>query len=117
EVLGGQPYPVLDDRVPLVELPSLDIYNEHYPMRMPGVWELKHREDWAEVGAFIAGTFPEPLAFSLRAYTHLRDRTGDFALVHDNQSLGYVLLAIQRLGLPVIATIHHPITVDRRLEM
>lgn len=117
EVLGGQPYPVLDDRVPLVELPSLDIYNEHYPMRMPGVWELKHWEDWAEVGAFIAGTFPEPLAFSLRAWSHLKDRKDEFDLVHDNQSLGYGLLAIERLGLPVIATIHHPITVDRRLEM
>ena len=31
EVLGGQPYPELDPRVPLVELPSLDIYNDHFP--------------------------------------------------------------------------------------
>src|SRR3546814_19572902 len=36
EVLGGQTYPVLDARVPLVALPSLDIYNDHFPMRMPG---------------------------------------------------------------------------------
>ena len=36
EVLGGQPYPVLDERVPLVELPSLDIYNDHFPMRDAG---------------------------------------------------------------------------------
>lgn len=118
EVLGGQPYPVLDERVPLVELPSLDIYNDHFPMRMPGIWELKHWTDLVEVTAFSAGTFPEPLAFSLRAWDHLRRRTGDFDLVHDNQSLGYGLLAIERhLGLPVIATIHHPITVDRRLEI
>ena len=46
EVLGGQPYPMLDERVRLIELPSLDIYNDHFPMRMPGVWELKHWEDW-----------------------------------------------------------------------
>ena len=118
EVLGGQPYPVLDERVPLVELPSLDIYNDHFPMRMPGIWELKHWTDLVEVTAFSAGTFPEPLAFSLRAWNHLRHRTGDFDLVHDNQCLGYGLLAIeQQLKLPVIATIHHPITVDRRLEL
>ncbi len=118
EVLGGQPYPVLDERVPLVELPSLDIYNDHFPMRMPGVWELKHWTDFVEVTAFSAGTFPEPLAFSLRAWDHLRGRRGEFDLVHDNQSLGYGLLAIERrLHLPVIATIHHPITVDRRLEI
>ncbi len=117
EVLGGQPYPELDDRVPLVELPSLDIYNDHFPMRMPGLWELKSFGDWVEVTTFSTGTFPEPLAFSVRAWQHLRTRTGDFDLVQDNQCLGYGLLGIERLGLPVLATIHHPITVDRRLEM
>ncbi len=35
EVFGGQPYPVLDARVALLELPSLDIYNDHFPMRCP----------------------------------------------------------------------------------
>jgi glycosyltransferase involved in cell wall biosynthesis len=117
EVLGGQPYPVLDERVPLVELPSLDIYNDHFPMRMPGLWELKSVGDWVEVTQFSTGTFPEPLAFSVRAWQHLRRRVGEFDLVQDNQCLGYGLLAIERLGLPVLATIHHPITVDRRLEM
>jgi len=117
EVLGGQPYPRLDERVPLVELPSLDIYNEHFPMRMPWIGELKHFADFVEVTSFSLGTFPEPLAFSVRAWQHLRTRKGEFDLVHDNQCLGYGLLAIERDGLPVVATIHHPITVDRRLEM
>ena len=117
EVLGGQPYPILDDRVPLVELPSLDIYNDHFPMRIPGLWELKTWGDVVEVGVVLGGTFPEPLAFSIRAWQHLRPRINDFDLVQDNQSLGYGLLGIERAGLPVLATIHHPITVDRRLEM
>ena len=117
EVLGGQPYPILDDRVPLHELPSLDIYNDYFPMRMPGLWELKSLGDWVEVTAFSFGTFPEPLAFSVRAAQYLRGRVNDFDLVQDNQSLGYGLLAMERMGLPVLATIHHPITVDRRLEM
>jgi glycosyltransferase involved in cell wall biosynthesis len=116
EVYGGNPYPILDERVPLHELPSLDIYNEHFPMRMPGIWELKHWTDFLEVSSFSAGQFPEPLAFSFRAWDKLRHRKGDFDLVHDNQCLGYGLLGIQR-DFPVLATIHHPITVDRRLEM
>jgi glycosyltransferase involved in cell wall biosynthesis len=116
EVLGGQPFPVLDERVPLVELPSLDIYNDYFPMRMPGIWELKHWPDFVEVTAFSLGSFPEPVAFSMRAWDHLRKRKGQFDLVHDNQSLGYGLLAIDR-DVPVLGTIHHPITVDRRLEM
>jgi glycosyltransferase involved in cell wall biosynthesis len=117
EVLGGQPYPELPDTVPLVELPSLDIYNDHFPARMPGLWELKDWKDWLEVTSFSAGQFPEPLAFSMRAWDHLRHRKDDFDIVHDNQTLGYGLLLIERMGLPVLATIHHPITVDRRLEM
>ena len=84
---------------------------------MPGVWELKTVGDWVEVGAFMGGTFPEPLAFSVRAAQYLRTRVNDFDLVQDNQCLGYGLLAMERMGLPVLATIHHPITVDRRLEM
>jgi glycosyltransferase involved in cell wall biosynthesis len=115
-VLSGQPYPELDDRVPLVELPSLDIWNDYFPARMPGIWELKRWPDFVEVTSFSLGNFPEPIAFSLRAWDHLRTRRHRYDLVHDNQCLGYGLLGIQRF-LPVLATIHHPITVDRRLEM
>ncbi len=117
EVLSGQPYPELDPRVPLVKLPSLDIYNDYFPMRMPAFWELKDRWDFLEVSTFTMGTFPEPLAFSMRAWAHLHQRPGQFDLVHDNQCLGYGLLLMERDGLPVLGTIHHPITVDRRLEM
>ena len=117
EVLSGQPYPILDDRVPLHQLPSLDIFNDIHPGRMPGFWEIKSWADAAEVGSFMTGAFSEPLAFSIRAWQMLRSRIGDFDLVHDNQSLGYGLLAIERDGLPVLGTIHHPITVDRQLEL
>ena len=67
EVLAGQPYPVLDERVPLTKLPSLDTFNDHYPGPLPGFWEIKNREDLLEMAQFLTGTFPEPLAFSARA--------------------------------------------------
>ena len=118
KVFSGQPYPVLDERVPLTALPSLDLYNDHYPMRKARIWELKTRWDLVEVAAFNTGTFPEPLAFSLRAWDHLRHRRHDFDLIHDNQCLGWGLVLLQqRVGFPVLSTIHHPITVDRRLEI
>lgn len=117
EVFSGQPYPHVVDEVALHELPSLDIYNDHFPGRMPAFWELKSIYDLAEVTAFSTGTFSEPLSFSLRAWAALRPRLGDFDLVHDNQTLGYGLLGIQNDGLPVLESIHHPITVDRRLEI
>ncbi|MEQ8716604.1 MAG: glycosyltransferase family 4 protein [Acidimicrobiales bacterium] len=117
EVFSGQPYPVIDDGIALHELPSLDIFNEHFPGRMPAFWELKDIADLVETSSYTFGAFSEPISFSVRAYRALRNRVDDFDLVQDNQSLGYGLLAIQRAGLPVMGTIHHPITVDRRLEM
>ena len=116
EVFSGQPYPVLDARVALHRLPSLDVFNDHYPGRFPAYWELRHWEDWVEVLQFSSGTFSEPLAFSLRAWSDLRQRVDEFDLVHDNQCLGYGVLAIDRL-LPTVVTLHHPISKDRALEV
>ena len=52
-VLGGPPYPILDERVPLVELPSLDIWAEPYPMRKPRSWEWT---DWIDVAEVLGST-------------------------------------------------------------
>lgn len=116
EVFSGQPYPELDDRVALTKLPSLDIFNDLYPGRLPGYWEIKTKADLIELGTFLSGQFPEPLAFSYRALQALKERAHEFDLVHDNQCLGYGILGVDKL-LPTLVTLHHPITVDRRLEV
>ncbi|MFG3386191.1 glycosyltransferase family 4 protein [Streptomyces rochei] len=123
EVIGSQPYPVLDDgpdhglgdRLSLTELPSLDLYRQPDPFRTPKRDEYRDWIDALEVGTMWTGGFPEPLTFSLRARRHLRARRGDFDVVHDNQTLGYGLLG--DVGAPLVTTIHHPITVDRQLEL
>lgn len=116
EVFGGQPYPVLDPRIPLHKLPSLDIFNDQYPGRFPAYWEIKDWPAFVEMAQFLKGTFGEPRTFSLRALHALRTRVNDFDLVHDNQCLGYGILDIEKL-FPTIVTLHHPITKDRKLEM
>ncbi|MEU5341394.1 glycosyltransferase family 4 protein [Streptomyces sp. NPDC020766] len=138
EVIGSQPYPVLDEVVgggedgsadggpgggpdgtpgglSLTELPSLDLYRHPDPFRTPRRDEYRDWIDALEVGTMWTGGFPEPLTFSLRARRHLRARRGDFDVVHDNQTLGYGLLG--DVGAPLVTTIHHPITVDRQLEL
>ncbi|KIF74254.1 glycosyl transferase family 1 [Streptomyces sp. 150FB] len=115
EVIGAQPYPVLDGGVPLTELPSLDLYRQPDPFRTPEAGEFRDWIDAVEVATMWTGGFPEPLTFSLRARRHLRARAGQFDVVHDNQTLGYGLLG--DLGAPLVTTIHHPITVDRRLDL
>ncbi len=116
EVYGGQPYPVLDPRVELHQLPSLDIFNDQFPGRFPAYWELNNWPNALEALYFLKGTFAEPLTFSLRAYRALQDRVNDFDLVHDNQCLGKHILSIEKI-IPTIVTLHHPITKDRKLEM
>ena len=118
EVFGGPPYPDLDDKVPLHKFPSLEIFNDHYPGRIPGFWEIKDYPDFVEVCSYLTGNFSEPLSFSMRAFRALKQRSGEFDLVIDNGSLAYGNLKIQKkLGLPILGIIHHPITVDRRLEL
>jgi glycosyltransferase involved in cell wall biosynthesis len=116
EVFGGQPYPVLDDRITMHKLPSLDIFNDTYPGRMPAYWEIKTWPDVVETARFMTGQFSEPLAFSKRALRTLTPRVNDFDLVHDNQCLGWDILKIEKI-IPTIVTLHHPITKDRELEM
>ncbi|HLI38840.1 MAG TPA: glycosyltransferase family 4 protein, partial [Streptosporangiaceae bacterium] len=117
EVLSGQPYPELEPGPVLRRVPSLDLYREPDPFRTPRLHEYRDWIDVLEVASMWTGAFPEPLTFSLRALRELRRRRHDFDVVHDNQGLGYGLLGIGRLGLPVVTSIHHPISVDRRIEL
>jgi glycosyltransferase involved in cell wall biosynthesis len=116
EVISGQPYPELDAGPSLSKLASLDLYREPDPFRVPRPREFR---DWIDVLEFLhmgTGGFPEPLTFSLRAARLLKARAADFDVVHDNQTLGYGMLKVQQI-LPLIATIHHPVSVDRVVEI
>jgi glycosyltransferase involved in cell wall biosynthesis len=117
EVFSGQPYPELEPGPVLRALPSLDLYREPDPFRTPHLREYRDWIDVLEVAAMWTAAFPEPLTFSLRALRALRQRPGDFDVVHDNQVLAYGMLGIARLGLPLVTSIHHPISVDRRIEL
>lgn len=125
QVVSGPPYPVLDPGVELTELPSLDLYGEADPFRWPKAAELRSLPDAVEVAMMRTGQFSEPLSFSLRAYQALRPRAASgrppFDIIHDNQGLGYGLLALRSAlrphRIPVVSTVHHPITVDRRLSL
>ncbi len=117
EVFSGQPYPLLDPGPVLRELPSLDLYRDDDPFRTPGFRELRDWADGLEVAMMWGGAFPEPLTFSVRALRALRARPGDFDVVHDNQGLGYGMLGVRRLGIPLVTSVHHPISVDRRLAL
>jgi glycosyltransferase involved in cell wall biosynthesis len=118
EVFSGQPYPHLDEGVRLTKVPSLDLYREPDPFRMPRLGEFRDLVDLQEVATMWTAGFPEPRTFSRRVLRILRERAGDFDVVHDNQSLGAALLDVEAAtGLPLVASIHHPISIDRRIDL
>ena len=117
-VFSGQPYPTLAPGVSLVEVPSLDLYRPDHPFRTPARSEFRDALDVAEWGLMCTAGFPEPWTFSVRLARELRRRgRASLDVVHDNQCLGYGMLRVLRDGFPMVATVHHPITVDRSLDL
>lgn len=116
EVFSGPPYPQLDPRVVLHKIPGLDLLREPDPFRIPKLSELHNIEDLLEVGLMGTGAFPDPKGFGWRLRRHLHELRG-FDVIHDNQSLNWSLARLVDQGMPVVASIHHPISIDRRLAL
>ena len=117
EVFSGQPYPELDEGVRLTKVPSLDLYREPDPFRVPKLREFRDLIDVEEFATMCLAGFPEPKTFSRRVSRILEERAGEFDIAHDNQVLGTGMLDIEGYGLPLITTLHHPITFDRRIDL
>jgi glycosyltransferase involved in cell wall biosynthesis len=115
-VMAGPPYP---DPVPGAEMelmPDENFINKPASsLPAHGPWAIFSPLNLLEYGLARAGANPEMLAFSLRSFVRLRRlaQAREVDVVHDNQGLGYGLLLLRTLGLPVVATIHHPLQVDR----
>ena len=117
EVFSGPPYPDLVDGVGLTTVPSLDLYNDANPFRVPKLREFTTTTDVLEFLIMCTAGFPEPRTFSRRVVPMLAARRAEFDIVHDNQTLGPALRKLPRLGLPLVGTVHHPITIDRQLAL
>ena len=124
EVIAGPPDPLLSDpALPLINstprltmLKTLDLYNPEDLFRTPSFDELKDPVNLLEwLGVSTMG-YPEPMTFGMRANRYLKNRLEKYDIIHDNQSLSYSMLSLSR-RIPVTATIHHPITVDRRIAV
>jgi glycosyltransferase involved in cell wall biosynthesis len=116
EVIAGPPDPELDADIPVYRPACLDLYNPEALFRTPTLHELSDPVNLIEwVGVSSMG-FPEPFTFGIRARRYLRSRMHRYDIVHDNQSLSYGIRTLAR-RIPTVATIHHPITVDRQIAV
>jgi glycosyltransferase involved in cell wall biosynthesis len=116
EIISGPPDPMVPEGVSLTRLHGLDLYNPEDPFRMPSLSELSDPVNFLEWTGVSTMGFPEPFTFGIRAYHYLRNRIQSYDVIHDNQSLSYGVWLIGK-RMPVVATIHHPITVDRALDI
>ncbi len=116
EVVAGPPDPLLDKDVKLSMLDCMNFYDPEDMFRTPKARELKNPINLIEWLSVSTQGYPEPFTFGLRAVQFLKDRLSDFDIIHDNQSLSYGIWALSR-KIPTVATIHHPMTVDRRIAI
>ncbi len=120
DVISGEPYPELAEPVRLVKLPGLNLYaaGNHVTALRPR--HLRSATDTFEWFSMLTGGFPEPYTFGRRLARHfdtLTRRGTGYDLVHDNQCLSWGTLKLQQRGIPLVTTIHHPITWDRDIAL
>lgn len=117
DVISGPPYPELPEGVRLHMVPGLDLYNPEHLFKPESLRELASPLNMFEFFSMCTGGFPEPFTFGVRARRLLLKNRNSYDIVHDNQGLFYGLSGISKSGFPLVATIHHPITVDRGMEL
>ena len=117
DVISGPPYPELDPRIGLIKLPSLDMYARENPISCLNGEIMGNKTDLFEWWSHNWGGFPEPYTFGVRMAHYMRDKIDQYDIMHDNQTLCYGMLDVRDMGLPVVGTIHHPITKDRRIDI
>ncbi|TNF33838.1 MAG: glycosyltransferase family 1 protein [Gammaproteobacteria bacterium] len=115
DVISGEPYPQLDPRVRLIPMPGMNLYEKGLASLRP-----HHLRSWANVAEWLGkltGGFSEPYAFGCRVAAYMRTHGHEYDLIHDNQCLAWGMLSLQQRGLPVVTTIHHPITRDLEIAL
>ena len=106
DVISGPPYPILDTRVGLIKLPSLDIMRATTRLPVSIAKFSPTRPICLNGGAIIGAAFLS-LTFGVRMADYMRDKIDQYDIMHDNQTLCYGMLDVRDMGLPVV-NIHHP---------
>ncbi len=117
-VLAGPPYPTLDERVTGHNIETHSYWSYHHE-KENFLFERSplthfHPVNFYEFVSTRIALSSLLLSFSVRAWIKLRElsREHRFDIVHDNQTLSYGITLMQWSGFPVVATIHHPLSID-----
>ena len=116
----GPPYPELPDGVTVHKLGGLDLFLKKKDIFPKGnLFGIFKPFNLYELVTSRMGHFNEMLTFSVKAFLKLKELVPKhrFDVIHDNQTLGYGLLMMKTLKVPIVATIHHPLPIDTKSDL
>jgi len=121
DVIVGPPYPD-----PLEEWATV------YKIENLNIWSIKTKDipleklkrifspwNFADYVLTRLHMFPEMETFSFRAFFALKKilKTKRYDIIHDIQSLGWATVPMKGYGIPIVTTVHHPLTKDREADL
>jgi len=116
-ILVGPPYPWEMPWARVVRITNHNYYarrlRNYTPEQMLKIFSPLNFFEFAATRFWF---FPEMLTYSARAFLKLAELFQNrerFDLIHDNQCLGYGQALLKGFGVPVMASIHHPLAIDR----
>lgn len=118
-VIAGPPFPDIAEGITVHRLDGLDLFLRRKDFLPKKPFHIFSPFNFYELATSRLGIFDEMLTFSIKAYLKIRELLPrhHFDIIHDNQTLGYGLLLLKTLNVPIIATIHHPLSIDTRADM
>jgi glycosyltransferase involved in cell wall biosynthesis len=119
-VVAAPPYPALDPAVVAHELKTYSFWSYHHYKKeflfQRNPLTYFHPVNFYELVSTRVALSSLLLSFSVRAYMAVKElsRHHRFDIIHDNQTLSYGAMLLRMLGYPVVATVHHPLSIDFR---
>ncbi len=121
DVIVGPPYP-----------DPLEEWADVYKIENLNIWSIKTKDipyeklkrifspwNFADYVLTRLHMFPEMETFSFRTFFALKKilKTKRYDIIHDIQSLGWATVPMKGYGIPIVTTVHHPLTKDREADL
>lgn len=121
DVIVGPPYPdPLEEWATVHKIENLNIWSiktKDIPLeKLKRVFSPWNFADYVLTRLHM---FPEMETFSFRAFFALKKilKTKRYDIIHDIQSLGWATVPMKGYGIPIVTTVHHPLTKDREADL
>ncbi|PKL41201.1 MAG: hypothetical protein CVV44_00760 [Spirochaetae bacterium HGW-Spirochaetae-1] len=121
DILVGPPYPdPMEDWATVYRLENLHLWMVK-TKSLPHDKLLRLLSPWNFVDYLLSRfhVFPEMQTFSMRAFSSMQAllKHKQYDLIHDIQTLGWGMIPMKGYGIPMITTVHHPLTRDRDADL